>query len=435
MSKYIENKNAYLRLQQKGGNDQCMEQGCDCRDSRICTCAIEPGLLEHKHKSVRHDLDKLLVEPQLLNILGDMYGPVVQQIACGSNHSLALLSNGHVISWGTDPYGNPMDFVPPAIQGHVIQIAGSDIFSVALLDDKRTIYIWNNTVHDILQGFIKYPLHTWVTQITCGPLNLLIALNIGYIMEWRIDPENEPVKLRVPGELSNIFDKLKLEASEKEYTQRDVKKTLKGIFNERALLDFIGEFNPELNITQITCDFLTSTVLFNNGNVMSWSHGSDTFLRSWRDVTDSVYPYEEIPSSYGRGRFRQITCSETYSLGLLENGTVEGWGTDEYGTISSARKFAEPYDKSFGKKTYIKQIVCGIKYSAVLFNTGIVRTIGPMDMPRNLGRVIQGKATKIVSGHNHILVLLNNGTVAGWRRNDHTRAITISAIPAEIRAE
>ena len=431
MSKYIENKNRYLRLQQKGGNDQCMEQGCKCKDSRICTCAVQHGLLEHKHKSVRHDLDKLLVEPQLLNILGYMYGPVVQQIACGSNHSLALLSNGHVISWDTNLAGEQMNFVPPAIQGHVIQIAGSGFFSVALLDDKRTIYIWNNTEKHILLGFTEYedPLSTWVTQITCGPSTLLISLNTGCVKEWSFFSGEKPDKLRVPGELSAPYLKIKkaLDESQNKDMQREVTNRLKGMFSERELLNILGELYAEANIRQIASGHVNSTVLFNNGDVKIWTRNSGNFL-----------PIKDIPMFMTTGQVKQIAISKFYSLALLEDGSVNGWGIDHHKRIPPAISHAKSIvDRGIEKdrNIYIKQIACSESYSAVLLNNGVVNTIGPMNMPQELKKVIQRKATHIVSGDNHILVLLNNGTVAGWRRREYTGTITISAIPAEIRAE
>ena len=72
-------------------------------------------------------------------------------------------------------------------------------------------------------------------------------------------------------------------------------------------------------------------------------------------------------------------------------------------------------------------------YSMVLLSDGTVEVLGIiMHIPAGLQSVIQGKVAHIACGYNHALVLLNDGTVAGWQRERNI--VQISVIPEKIRA-
>src|SRR6266478_5125463 len=63
-----------------------------------------------------------------------------QAIAAGGYHSLALKSDGTVLAWGYDSFGEST--VPPNLTG-VIAIAGGDVHSLALKSD-GTVVAWGD---------------------------------------------------------------------------------------------------------------------------------------------------------------------------------------------------------------------------------------------------------------------------------------------------
>jgi len=68
----------------------------------------------------------------------------VIQIACGANHSIALMNDGTVQCWG-DNSDNQCDPVYQTLSG-VVQIAGGDAHSVALLSD-GVLKCWGDNKH------------------------------------------------------------------------------------------------------------------------------------------------------------------------------------------------------------------------------------------------------------------------------------------------
>lgn len=336
MSKYIENKREYLRLQQKGGNDLCIEQGCNCQNSRDCTCNSQSTVVEHIHKSVIHYLDGLLVELALLDILERLYEPVVKQIACGGEHSLALLNDGTVMSWGNNLLRIPMNNVPDKIQKHVVKIAASWYYSVALLDN-NSICIWN---HD--QIYIINDFRNRVIQITCGSLNLLVLLDDGTVREWSILSQKEPKELNVPSDLYNTKWDIK----------KELKKRLGTILNEGKLLDKLEELYTEPRIIQIACEHNSSMGLLSDGTVKLWNHVTESKMA--RPTSNMKYAVKNrmIPN-FMPGDVRQIASGNNHSIALLEDGSITGWGSDYDKQVSTVLEFRKKNIKN------IKQIACG----------------------------------------------------------------------------
>jgi len=399
MSKYIENKRGYLRLRQKGGNDLCEEPKCLCESSRDCTCKLQPivkshdhlpskhenkGLLqpivdEHDHLSFEHENKGLLNEPALLGILGKLHEPIIKQIACGYRHSLVLLSNGTIIMWGENV--GSMNAIPSDIQGRVITIAGSQFLSVALLND-NTICIWNDdtkfTISDFGDRIVK--------QITTSLTKLVVLLNDGSLREWRLDYANL--------------------ARGRVHTLREF----------RVISNFRDTKFPDAKIIQIGTQTNLSVGLLDNGAIKIWEIGTrqnGEYVRIYYDevpVPDYVtrtHKYVQVHEHVTQN-VKQIACGNDFSIALLKDGSIYGWGIDDCGSVSATYGYS---------KKDVKQIACGGSFSLVLFNDGFVEVlamVGHMSIPVALARRIQGHVVQIACGYNHALVSLDDDTVAGW---------------------
>lgn len=66
----------------------------------------------------------------------------VRQIACGGAHFLALRSDGVVVGWGYNDYGQA---APPSLAG-VVQVAGGDRHSVAV-HENGSVTCWGDRTY------------------------------------------------------------------------------------------------------------------------------------------------------------------------------------------------------------------------------------------------------------------------------------------------
>jgi alpha-tubulin suppressor-like RCC1 family protein len=102
----------------------------------------------------------------------------VVAIACGGNHSLALRRDGGLIAWGNNQYGQTN--VPPGLS-NVIQIAAGNSVSLALLADGR-IFAWGSNEN----GMLDFPAGLGkVSQIAASTLH---AVAIARTPSVQIEP-------------------------------------------------------------------------------------------------------------------------------------------------------------------------------------------------------------------------------------------------------
>ncbi len=103
----------------------------------------------------------------------------------------------------------------------------------------------------------------------------------------------------------------------------------------------------------------------------------------------------------------EIAAGANHSLALSSNGTVVGWGRDEFGQSTPP-----------GGLTDVVDIAVGYDHSLALKRDGTVEawgrnTFGKASVPRDLANVID-----IEAGAEHSLALLADGSVVGWGGND-----------------
>jgi len=228
------------------------------------------------------------------------YTGKVIQIACGSDHSLALLEDGIVKCWGNDVFGQAVgkNFLPQK----VIQIACGGSHSLALLED-GTVKCWGRNKYEEapLEGIIfEQTIYTswwdWnnidehvkktiqVIQIAAGGSHSLALLEDGTVECWGWnDAEQAPPE-------------------GKSFLPQKVIQIAAGEFHSLALLD--------------------------DGTVKCWG----------RNNFNQAPP--EGKSFSPDNKAIQIACGGFHSLALLEDGTVKCWGRDNFNQ-------APPEGKSF----------------------------------------------------------------------------------------
>jgi hypothetical protein len=103
-----------------------------------------------------------------------------QAIAAGDNHSLALLTNGVVVAWGDNSYGQA---APPADLSNVVAVTAGDLHSAALRTN-GTVAAWGDDYFgqtDVPAGLSN------VVAIAAGDFHTLALLSDGGIVCWGND--------------------------------------------------------------------------------------------------------------------------------------------------------------------------------------------------------------------------------------------------------
>jgi alpha-tubulin suppressor-like RCC1 family protein len=218
-------------------------------------------------------------------------------------HSLALLSNGTVMSWGANEYGQlgtgmigfgTNSDVSVAVSGltGVTAIGAGGYHSLALMGSGKVV-AWGQNYHGQLgNGSIERsdtPLLvggvSGVTAIAAGEFHSLALLSNGTVMAWGAN------------EYGQLGD---------------------GTTTERRGAVAVSGLKE---VTAIAAGGGHSLALLSNGTVMAW--GGTT--------TESHLPV----AVSGLKEVTAIAAGGGHSLALLGNGTVMAWGANEYGQLGN----------------------------------------------------------------------------------------------------
>ena len=227
-----------------------------------------------------------------------------------------------------------------------------------------------------------------VTQITTSSQKLVVLLDDGSIREW------------------NLYQ---------------------GVREYRVTLDLSNTKYRDAKIIQIGTQNHVSMGLLDNGTIKIWElvlRENGEYVRQYFDYQPGMNMHIHVPE-----KVRQIACGLNFSIALLIDGSIAGWGNGAFGQISAVSAFRS------SEKTDVKQIACGMSYSLVLFNNGYVEMLTKdvdMSIPVDMEQRIQGHVVQIACADRHALVLLDGGAVAGWFTNGFDSHET-RVIPDKIR--
>lgn len=272
-------------------------------------------------------------------------------------HAVALLSDGTVVAWGSNEDGQlgdgttePSDVpVPVANLEHVTAVSVGGRFSLALLAN-GTVMAWGLGADGQLgdgnteSSVVPVPVSNLegVVEISGGNLASLARLSNGTVMAWGGNPH---------GQLGDGSTE-----------SSDIPVSVEGL----------------TGVTAISAGGGQSLALLAGGAVRAWGYnefgelGNGTFTDS--DVPTAVRGLEAGVSS--------ISAGDEYNLALMSDGTLKGWGRNEYGELGNGQS---------GHK---------------------VRSDEPVPVS-NLSEVKAASAGQYAS-----LALLDDGDVAAWGGNE-----------------
>jgi alpha-tubulin suppressor-like RCC1 family protein len=284
----------------------------------------------------------------------------VTAVAGGTRHSLALLSNGTVMAWGADEWGELggggetilMSDVPVAVEGltGVTAIAAGANYSLALRSNGTVVAWGGNEAGQLGDGNTEeseVPVQvkglTGVTAIAASGEHSLALLSSGKVMAWGAGEH---------GQLGNSHASNSL-----------VPVAVQGITTATAVAAG-GEH---------------SLAVLSSGKVLAW--GADEYGQLGNSSVQENEEGErisEVPVTVeGLSGASAVAAGARYSLALLAGGTAMAWGEDKLGELGTgvvAR--SEEVPAAVSGLSGASAIAAGGEHSMALLGSGAVVTWG-----------------------------------------------------------
>jgi alpha-tubulin suppressor-like RCC1 family protein len=327
-------------------------------------------------------------------------------IATGDNHTIAVVSDGTIRSWGYNRNGQLGNgntnnlYIPTAISNitGVKQFAAGNCYVLAIMND-GTVKAWGLNNYGQLGLGDTTERHTPTTipnligvkQIAANSISSYALMNDGTVKSWG---NNDC------GQLGNG------------------NQTQTNLTTPTTIPNLTG-------VIQIFVGNQQAFALMNDGTVRAWGYNANGLLGNGN--SNSLLSPTNIPNLSG---IKQLVTSSTHSLALLNDGTVKAWGWNLYGQIGIGSASDSTYPPTLVPNlTGVKQIGMGGGCSFALINDGTVKSWGY----NGNGQLGNGGATsytptlisgltgvkQLICGSSHTLVMLNNGSLMAWGNNSY----------------
>ena len=317
----------------------------------------------------------------------------VTEVAAGRSHSLALLANGTVESWGSNAFGQLGDegatqTPTPMAVAHltgVRAIAAGSNHSLALLKN-GTVKTWGDNesgqLGDNSKAESEVPVGvaglSGVTAIAAGGEQSFALLSNGTVMAWG---NNERGQLGI--------------GSAKTVDTPTLVKNLSGV-------------------TAISAGRMFTMALLSNGTVEAWGDdehaelGNSAVLEEESEKTEEVGLFSNTPVTVdGLSGVTAIAAGSSHALALLEDHTVVAWGDDREGELGiGLQEPAIPHPAPVNGLTGVTQIAAGEQDSAAILESGELFDWGM----NNLASLGLGSRSEAIDTPAHVTTL---GMVAG----------------------
>lgn len=390
-------------------------------------------------------------------------GPVAA-ISAGQFHSLALLGNGTVAAWGWNGFGqvgngntaNQTSAVPvTGLSGPVTQVAGGPDHSLALLAN-GAVMSWGNNAHGQL-GTGDTTQHNNPVSVTglSGPVRSLAAgggqslglsfsmavLGNGTVAVWgnnadgelgigNTNQQNSPVVMTSPN-INNIIA------------------VAGGTYSGYALRadgtvwawgnDASGQLGDGLTATQLNPIQITSLsgiVSITSGQVTAFAVKGNDVLGTWGDNqlgqlgngnhTNATTPGFTSSASNG---FKFVAAGDSHGLAIKADGTIWSWGDNSYGQLGNGTTNSSTAPAQISGLTMMTAAAAGNLFSLAVkadgtawgWGTNTVGQLGAGSFFDHTTTPVQvsglTNVVAVAAGYAHGMALKADGTVWSWGFN------------------
>ena len=241
----------------------------------------------------------------------------IQAISSGGRHVLALTSSGTVLAWGNDTAGqlgngaasaNGDAENPATVSGltGVTQVSAGAEHSLALLSD-GTVEAWGDNSHGELGNGtttssdvpVPVPSLTGVKYVAAGQEYSVAVLTNGTVMTW--------------GDGGNA------QLGDGKLSDSDVPVAVKGL----------------TGVTAVAAGGQHVLALKSNGTVEAWGENDVGQLGNGAQPGDSTVPVKVT----GLTSAVAVSAGQQFSLALLSNGEVMGWGDNGFNELGQSDSF------------------------------------------------------------------------------------------------
>lgn len=294
-------------------------------DTNATQAAVDSAVIALKKATTI--FNRSVIPNQIVKIMGN-------KISGGSEHSLALKTNGTVVAWGSDSFGQS---TVPEGPNNVMAVSAGFNYSLALKSD-GTVVAWG--VNDSGQCDVPEGLNS-VVAIAAGALHSLALKSDGTVVAWGANSDGQ---CNVPEGLNNVtaianggFHSLALKSDGTVvawgYAGDGECDIPEGLGNVTAIAagegfslalksdgtvaawgyNYDGECNVPTglsNVVKIAVGGCHSLALKNDGTVVAWGYNDDGQCN--------------VPSELKN--IEEIAAGEFHSLALKKDGTMAAWG-------------------------------------------------------------------------------------------------------------
>lgn len=324
--------------------------------------------------------EKIIIETTTLTVIvfpspGQSTPPAVR-IAAGANHTLAILADGSVWSWGANTYGQ----------------------------------LGDGTTSDRLAPVQVQGLPGPAQAIAAGEGHSLVLLNDGTVWGWGDDRKNQlsPEVVKDTDPITPIIP-----------TPIPVYCTAERYYVQ---VGNVWQPGPLRDIVDVAAGSTHSMALTSDGAVITF--GFNLYGQLGRPGAQSPRLANEVELGF---RITAIAAGDEFSLALDEDGWIWGWGSNSAGQLGdhSQSQFDSPREIPFMMN--IQAIAAGGDHTLALKTDGTVRAVGSNRYGQLGDETYSGPTattvyglppiTAIAAGYAHSLALGNDGRVYGFGDN------------------
>jgi len=332
----------------------------------------------------------------------------VTSIASGDVHTIVLLANGTVKTWGNNNLSqlgsgssSNIPVTVTGLGGTATAVAAGSYHNVVLFAD-GTLKSWGYNVHGQLGNGTNTDsavpvtvsgIEGNVTAVTAGYAHTVVILDDGTIKSWGYNSH---------GQLGNSTT-----------TSSSTPVTVAGLAGR---------------VTALAAGENHTVALLEDGTLQAWGWNGYGQLGNGT-TTNSSTPVTVVGLG---GRVIAIVAGKAHTIALLENGTVKAWGLNSYGELGNGTHANSSTPVTVTDMGYtVTAIAARVDHSMALLGNGTIKSWGRNEFGQ-LGNGtttdsstpvavtgLGGTGTAITAGWGHSMARLADGTVNSWGRNNY----------------